>query len=104
MAIEITDEMRRAVLDEMCATKGHVFNVNKALGRGDQGQYIIDVRGPSDDELPHITCSRCTKVWVVVEVPGESYEEAETSFLDQLKANTPIAKKTKERRDRRGKK
>lgn len=104
MAIEITDEMRRAVLDEMCALEGHVLNINTAIGRGPQGQEPMSIRARNEDELPHIACSRCGKTWLVVEEPGEGYEAAEAALQSSLKATDDLSKRITEIRNRRKKK
>lgn len=102
MAIEITDEMRKAVREEECALKGHDFNLNTAFRQDETvtSGFRSKVGGP-DDKLPHLSCTRCERVWLIIEAAAP-YEEAETSLLGQLKTTTELAKDVRERKDRRG--
>jgi hypothetical protein len=99
MATEVTDEMRKAVYEADCAAKGHILDITPAFGAPSGSSNTV--RGPDENTAPYLACRRCDKVWLVIEEPGNSYEEAETSLLDQLKATTPWSKRIKERKDRR---
>lgn len=79
MAIEVTDEMRRAVYEADCAAHGHILDTSSAVGNdGDvhPERYTPSVIGPDADTLPHIRCQRCTKIWLVIEDPGDDYADA----------------------------
>jgi hypothetical protein len=84
--IEITDEMRAAVLAEMCAAQGHVYSLTSAVDVGPSGSTIK----AKDDRLPHISCARCGRVWLVQEESFASYDEAEQQMYDKLKDPAPI--------------
>lgn len=88
MAIEITEEMRRAVYAADCARLGHMFNLRNAVGvvaDTADGTPAADVRGPDADTLAHLYCDRCPKVWLLVEEPGEDYADAVASMRGRLK-------------------
>ncbi len=99
MAVELTEEIRRAVMLEMCANEGHVLDVSKALGATDN-QFTAEVRGDGS-HLPHLRCSRCGRVWLVVETGAESYEQAEEGAFAQLNTETPFKKRINELREKR---
>lgn len=101
MPIEITDEMRRAVLLEMCAQQGHQLDVSQAVGSASGEQTNDEVRGPDESRLPFICCIRCGRVWLVVETGADSYEEAESGAFEQLHPETPFRKRIQELRDKR---
>jgi hypothetical protein len=94
MAIELTDEMRKAVLDEICLRDGHTVDLTNLLGSNSS------MVGP-EGQLPHIVCSRCKRVWLVVETPALDYETAEENAVTQLASETPFRKRIEELRDRR---
>lgn len=101
MAIEVTDEMRKAVLEEMCETQGHQTGLSNMFTTP-VGTHAPHIGNDDPDLLPHVFCARCGKVWLVMEDPGEDYEAAEAALLDQLKVNTVLSKWVRERKDRRG--
>jgi len=75
--VAVTKEMRRAVYEEDCAREGHMLAFENALRlEGRAGQVI----GP-DGQQAHITCRRCSKVWLVIEDPADDYDAA-TERLD----------------------
>lgn len=81
MAIELTDETRKAVHDEDCARLGHQLNIaNAMLWEDNSGGRV---RGPAG-KLAHIKCDRCGQVWLVIEVPGLSYEDIVTKMRARL--------------------
>lgn len=77
MPIEITDELRRAVHDEDCAEHGHVIDFNGAFQRLSTDPHGgLSLEGPDEATLAHLHCSRCSKVWLIVEDPGNDYADA----------------------------
>lgn len=97
--VEVTDEMRRAVYEADCVQMGHIPNFgNLFITEGSDG-YIPP--GVPEDVMPHITCMRCGKVWLLIEEPGVSYEEAESKLTSNLKANNPIINRIKDKQTKR---
>lgn len=106
MAIEVTDEMRAAVYAADCELKGHAFQIGElfhtvsvpAEQRDLVGDPFKKVLGSRDaDKLPSLSCSRCNKVWLVMEDPGTSYADAEAQLAAKLK--DPANAKPKPRAD-----
>ncbi len=106
MAIEVTEEMRQAVYEADCDIKGHAFQIGDLFhslpipdeqrdGVGDPFKKILGSR--DDDKLPSISCSRCNKVWLVVDEPGASYDDAVTKLKNRVK--DPDSVKPKPRKD-----
>lgn len=93
MAIEVTEEMRRAVYEADCQRLGHLFNLRNAMGIVDEinGTPAADVRGPNPETLPHLSCNRCPKVWLVIEQPGEDYADAVVQLKDRFKNPDDVA-------------
>lgn len=98
--IQVTREMRLAVYAEDCERLGHVVTLDHAV----QFEGLVGrVAGP-EDQLPHLTCMRCTKVWLVVEVPGDDYDAAEADLNTKLRPEYRVTRKErKERRERKAK-
>jgi len=85
--LQVTPNMRRAVYEEDCQINGHIYNFSDLLGGRDVGEeevQVVDLIG-HDDKIPHIHCSRCNKVWLVVEVPGIDYDDAVAKLEKRLK-------------------
>jgi hypothetical protein len=87
MAIEITDEIRHAVLAEMCETSGHIVNTIEAVGFDDNNRPGIRTSDP--DKLPHMYCNRCGITWIVIAENGANYDDADTKFRKRLKDDDP---------------
>ncbi len=85
--IEITDEMRTAVLAEMCDREGHFIGFNEALGPDEKDHTTVKNRDP--DKLPHFYCTRCGLTWIVVEQAAANYDDADTKFRGRLKDDDP---------------
>ncbi len=68
----VTPEMRQAVYDADCVDFGHRFEIRTMFfGEG----YAMDLVGPNG-RLPHVTCNRCGKVWLVSQDFGLNYDDA----------------------------
>jgi len=85
--VEISDEQRAAVRAELCAQLGHDLDITEAIrndrGIGDPDKRTMNVRGKDDDTVPHLRCTRCPKVWLIM--PGvDGYDGAEDVLNDQL--------------------
>jgi len=84
VSVNITDEMRAAVHDEDCSNLGHDMSLDTAF-------LIMDTvpraqfgsRDP--DKMPHLSCLRCGRVWLVIEDAGASYADAEAKLTGRLK-------------------
>lgn len=82
--ITVTDEMRQAVYEADCEAIGHLFHdgdlyqtvqVAPELRRG--GNPFKKILGSHEaGKLPSIGCTRCGRVWLLVEQPGTSYDDA----------------------------
>lgn len=83
MALEVTDEMRKAVYEADCAAQGHIPNYNNIFLNGSPAP------GTPEDVLPHIFCIRCRKVWLVIDEPADDYESAEDAILNRMKTTDP---------------
>lgn len=84
--IEITPEIRQAVMDAECALVGHLLrfdSVSKFEGRNGR------IEGPVPGQMPHIFCSRCDHVWIVISKDGKSYNAAERQFRKRLNQSDP---------------
>ncbi len=90
MAIELTDEMRQAVLAEMCEKEGHYLSLGSALVRDEQGHNQIGSQDPG--RLPHLSCSRCGRAWIIVDDPGTNYDDAAKKFRGRLRDGDPRKK------------
>lgn len=106
MAIEVTEEMRQAVYAADCDVKGHAFQIGDLFhslpipaeqrdGVGDPFKKILGSR--DETKLPSISCSRCNQVWLVIEDPGASYDDAMTKLKERVK--DPDSVKPKPRKD-----
>jgi hypothetical protein len=105
--VKITDEMRQAVHAEDCAAAGHLLDFG-AMMTYEQvaGRSVLHVGSPDELQLPHIRCTRCTRVWIVFPAEGWGYEDAERVAYGVLRADVQPARDIvrnrgkRERRDR----
>lgn len=74
MSIEVTPEMRLAVYEADCEQFGHIPVYDRMFQSSD-GRTLV-VSGPDAETLPHVRCQRCTKVWLVIDDPGNDYADA----------------------------
>ncbi len=94
--LEVTDEMRRAVIAEMCAAQGHQLSMANALVRDEGGHP--DVGRPDPDKLAHLTCTRCDATWIVLDDVSDDYADAEEKLRGRLKDTKDIDELRKKRK------
>lgn len=82
--VPLTDAIRNAVHTEDCERLGHEFSFDALLQMHDPGHAPPRVRGP-EGKLAHLRCRRCPKVWVVIEEPGEGYEDAVARLIAKFR-------------------
>lgn len=85
--IVVTEEMRQAVYDADCERLGHLLNQTNAMSLDGGGRRI---RGP-EGQMPHITCNRCGRAWIVLPRDGRNYAQAERRFRERLLPTDPEA-------------
>ena len=81
--VTVTDEMRKAVYEADCARFGHIADISQAISNDPHNNVGVNtptIRCDDPHKMPHITCRRCGKVWLILEQPGDTYDHA----LDQL--------------------
>lgn len=84
--MEVTDEMRTAVLVAECERYGHVPNIDQAISNDPTvhpDELIIRVRA-DPGVVPHISCRRCGHVWLVIDDPGLGYDDAVAKMQARL--------------------
>lgn len=104
MAVELTDEIRQAVLDEECTRLGHDFDVSTAItgdGNTDGPPRMTVGSSRNPDHGPHLRCLRCHRAWILVEVPAVSYLAAEADLIGRLRDGDELRARLVQRRDRR---
>jgi hypothetical protein len=72
--IVVTPEMRAAVHAKDCEDLGHLYDTSTMLGH-DPESNRRGLRGPTG-KVAHLSCSRCSAVWIVMPTPGNGYDEA----------------------------
>jgi predicted molibdopterin-dependent oxidoreductase YjgC len=98
--MEITPEIRQAVLDAECVTRGHEVNVYEAIRPS--GPTIAGAVASDDDlKLPSMSCQRCGRTWVVIPAEGTDYEDAERRLFAMLSPESNVAKDLLLNRSRR---
>jgi hypothetical protein len=94
--MEITPEIRAAVLAAECAAQGgHLFDISQLMTPESDG-HTMAVRAREGDTIPHLFCRRCAWVWLIG-ADGPSYDAAE----DNLNAQVLPKHRRKLRRERR---
>jgi hypothetical protein len=88
--IEITPEMRQAVMDAECVARGHEVNVYDAI-RPSGPTIAGQVASEDDLKLPAFACNRCGRTWVVVPIEGSDYEDAERRLYTLLNPESRVA-------------
>lgn len=81
--VEVTEEVRRAVYAADCEDFGHVWDMSNVLGGTDEanpkdprGVPMTVLRARDPELMPHISCQRCGRVWLVIDEPGDTYDDA----------------------------
>jgi hypothetical protein len=112
VAIEVTDEIRRAVWAEECQRiGGHDIDTGAAFAwsaaysaqsvasqaTGQAVQNLAD----TDEQLPHLACRRCGRTWLVVPLEGIDYDDAERALYALLQGDSQLAKRIVRHRSRR---
>lgn len=84
--MEITDEVRRAVLAGECQRSGHVMDISEAFSNDPNipGDATTNVRAHTPGKLPHLFCQRCGCVWLVLDA-GHDYDDAVDRLKTRLK-------------------
>jgi hypothetical protein len=72
--IEVTEEMRQAVYTADCLAKEHLFSFNVVSLVATSDGSRMDIGGGG--KIAHVSCARCGKVWLLIEEPGLSYDDA----------------------------
>lgn len=94
MTIEVTDEMRRAVFLEMCVNQGHSYSIQSMFrSQSSTDGNQTEIGSPDQDLLPHVYCTRCEKTWLVLDEPGDNYDDAETKARARMLDNDPWNKR-----------
>lgn len=101
MGIEVTPELRAAVYAADCQQMGHLIDVKVGYGEQDDVD-VLTGRAGEDDELPHVYCRRCGRVWVIVaDSPGVDYDQAEAQILDRLAEGDSLVALAVDKREQR---
>lgn len=95
MAIEVTPEMRAAVYEADCKARGHIWDTTNMLSATDEilpestnGYPTTVVRAQDATQMPHLKCSRCERVWLVMDEPGNDYEDAVARAINRVGGDT----------------
>lgn len=103
MAIELTDEMRQAVLDEICAELGHIVDIAHLFSTDPNQSHhrLPEPIGP-EGKLPYVDCQRCKRVLgVFIATESRTYAEAEQAVGSMLRDRTQLEKRRGPRRKER---
>lgn len=73
--MDVTEEMRAAVYTADCDRLGHIPDISQAISN-DPGVNMIRIRAEDPSMLPHISCRRCGRVWLIAEESGQGYDDA----------------------------
>lgn len=87
MAIELTDEMRDAVLTEICAEQGHIVDIGNLFSTDPNKSHhrLPEPIGP-EGKLPYVGCQRCKRVLgVFIATESRTYAEAEQKVSGMLR-------------------
>lgn len=91
--MEITPEVRRAVLIEECRRLGHQVDLDQTLDWRDGGGQDL-INDPEADRLLRLQCRRCEMVLaIVIPTHGYDYESAEATVYAMLRPEHPLAKR-----------
>ncbi|MBP2370212.1 hypothetical protein [Pseudonocardia parietis] len=99
--ITVTPEMRRAVLAAECDRLGHEYSVATAVHFDETGGARLVLANADPDKAPHLSCTRCERVWLVAEEGAADYPTAEQAMIGRLPADDTLRQRLAERRERR---
>lgn len=99
MAIEITDEIRRAVYAADCDRLGHQISIREAVRVDQRGRS--GVTSADNLKLPHLICARCEQVWIVLPAEAATYEDGERIAYGQLRADAELSRRIVRQRGQR---
>lgn len=87
MAIDVTDELRQAVYAADCEANGHLLSIRECISNDPDlpGLNTPAVRSEDPEKVPHLSCQRCGKVWLVIEDAGDGYDDAVQKVTRRLK-------------------
>lgn len=85
-------EIRQAVYEQDCNESGHIFNFDPVISADETVKRVRVIGVTPDNKLPHITCSRCGHVWIVIPFSGHDYKQAERQLYSLLKSDNLFAK------------
>lgn len=102
---EITPALRQAVYEADCKEQGHIYDLMIGYELDDVNVLVGRPDGHGDtDDLPHIRCRRCRRVWLVVpDSPGLDYEDAEERVTKRVRKEDSLQGIVVDRRERRRK-
>jgi len=100
--VVLTDRIRRAVFKEICDKQGHQYDTSTMLTGAQDGTPRMVIGSEKDPlKMPHLSCSRCGRVWLVIADSGKDYEDAEQKLTNRLSTDDVMAQEMKRRRDHR---
>lgn len=101
--MEVTEEMRAAVLAAECDRHGHLIDIDEAISAdpdlGDPNEHTVTIRSREADTIPHIRCKRCPTVWLIVQ-GAAGYDAAEAELNDRLQPKHRRKLRRERRRER----
>lgn len=96
MAIEITPEIKQAVLDQLCVEQQHFFYIQVVATTAPN-----TVTSGEPDKMPFISCQRCGRVWVIAPDSKGDYDAAEETVINALTDQTELKTRLIAMRNRR---
>lgn len=90
--MEITDEMRRAVHEDDCARSGHQIETGGLFQPGALDADRMRLGSPDELKLPHITCARCGRFWIVLPANGRNYDDAERAVYGVMRGDSSLGR------------
>src|SRR4051812_11664546 len=87
----------------LCAKLGHLWSITNVIG-GDlnaDGESINVVRAPEIDQFPHLWCSRCEHVHIVIDVEYDSYADAVAALSQIVKRQADAKPQRQVKREER---
>lgn len=101
--MEITDALRAAVRAAECERLGgHDIDTSAAFAWSaaysaqsvpSQASQAVQNLDDTAEQLPHLTCRRCGRVWLVVPLEGTDYDDAERALYGVLQGGSDLARR-----------